>query len=373
MVWLGASVGMAVVRTGPAGGAISAVLALNALIERVLELSQSMRQLHADLATSGVFAKLEEQRMANAFLLQQHGEQEEEEAADELHLAPAEADAHGAPQRSRLVRGHALNAGQQRVDSDVTGEGGDTITEAGSRRASEGGAGPHHEASDEGRGSNQRRRRGWLGWTNKLVWRSVGAATSRVLGLVPRSLRRSRSRSRSGSTDDESESAPAGPEEAEAAREPAPPLTWGGSKKRATRRSARTMHGVGDGGGAWIKRLGALATRQRPVRLTSSSVSTVCRAAPDPKPSGLQQVHEIVGMAHLAFQELHEVVKIDRVQRFLPDLSKKGHEHDGGQQGVPLGVDGRPLPRVNALQQVRATMKGVFKPFNLTLGRLGAR
>ena len=60
--------------------------------------------------------------------------------------------------------------------------------------------------------------------------------------------------------------------------------------------------------------------------------------------------------AHLAFQELHEVVKIDRVQRFLPDLSKKDQEHDdGGHEGVPLGADGRPLPRVNALQQVRAS------------------
>jgi hypothetical protein len=95
MVWLGASVGIALARTGPTGGVISAVLAVNALIERLLELSTSMRLLHGDLAASGIFAKLEEKRMANALLLQQHGACERERqtlaarAVGKLFVVPA--------------------------------------------------------------------------------------------------------------------------------------------------------------------------------------------------------------------------------------------------------------------------------------------
>jgi hypothetical protein len=221
--------------------------------------------------------------------------------------------------------------------------------------ASAGGSGAEVEleraaGSTGASGSDRRRRRGWFGWS-KSVWRSAMlplAATYRVVGLVPRSLRRSRSGSR--------ESAPAGVEEggaAAAAAEPRTPrLAWGGGRKRTA--AARTATRGGDSG-AWLKRL-SLTTPKRTSSSKAPATLHASTAAPEvvkKGPGGLQQVHEIVGLANHALQELHEVVKIDRVQRFLPDLSKKQQrESIHGGEAVLLDGDGRPLPRVNALQQV---------------------
>eukprot|EP00241_Pyramimonas_parkeae_P002098 CAMPEP_0114239934 /NCGR_PEP_ID=MMETSP0058-20121206/8746_1 /TAXON_ID=36894 /ORGANISM="Pyramimonas parkeae, CCMP726" /LENGTH=486 /DNA_ID=CAMNT_0001352191 /DNA_START=445 /DNA_END=1905 /DNA_ORIENTATION=+ len=372
---MASSVGVAVTRVGPGGAVVAALLATGGLLDKCLELAALLRALHADLEESGMFAKLQQKRLEQLSAIQR----EYERAIEEVDLDErAGGKKRRKSQRRRTSlpsRGHA----PEEAYSDISSADLDVAEDEPLRTCASTCAGT-------GKASKGWR---WMRWglgvstaskAGRAIWQSlakvpVGAAR---LNGERRERRRMRAASSTHLSPGDEAAHPLHHSDSLADRrasthahstaDVAPPENEPLTPGSTTSDQAHTVAGTPllarvqvpeqqessmGTPGAWLNRLSQFTIETPSSRKPRKADRPAEQKKVVSKKGGLQQVHEIVSITNNAILELHEVVKIDRVQRFLPDLSKRREEALHVQDSCAA------LRKPNALQQVTLLTENV--------------